>query len=53
LPHLDYDHNYSYKRAAEDAKRAGIKFLKLVQVETAEILSVTQLLVDKKLGIAG
>jgi Mg-chelatase subunit ChlD/TolB-like protein len=30
-----------------------IIFLKLVQVETAEILSVTKLLVDKKLGITG
>jgi hypothetical protein len=30
-----------------------IIFLKLVHVETAEILSVTKLLVDKKLGISG
>jgi Mg-chelatase subunit ChlD/TolB-like protein len=30
-----------------------IIFLKLVQVETAEILSVTKLLVDRKLGITG
>ncbi|MGD2269714.1 MAG: VWA domain-containing protein [Desulfobacterales bacterium] len=28
-------------------------FLKLVQIETAEILSITKLLVDKKLGIGG
>ena len=28
-------------------------FLKLVQIETAEILSVTKLLVDKRLGITG
>ena len=36
-----------------EKKDTYIIFLKLVQVETAEILSVTKLLVDKKLGITG